>query len=1003
MTPSRITLLCLVLPLFGITEAVDNSSPSPPHMTVDGAATFSADYYYIPVGRTVNLICRVTSSVYNSSSLVIALNDRQRHDVIKCDDVTAQLTVTKMAPGTFFGQCCVNSCPSMTERNPFHPRIAAVTLRYGDPPKPVNITCASTDGINLNCFLTTNDTGQYTNWNVTYCIEDYIPTDDPLACTGDSPPLPGNTTNSSTCRPSPDRSPPGHGVMLFLCTTEMMERQVYRVNVEGVNNYGTTSYATSVYTGPSIVQYSAVTGLKVGPNVTSTSITFLWDAPVYISRADPVYSVVVTQSEMGYREVFTSTVNSLKVARLRPATTYLAEVRAKPRSSPYWSNPTYISKTTLETAPGVPPGLSPGMYTRWEDGVHLSVYWQAVPPALRNGNITHHQVCLYLPDNASPYCNSSIPGDQFHYLLDLPSGSGDCTVTVQAGTRVGMSEPSALRIPKIGQAPQRPLYVTVEQLDDSRYNVTWVIANHNVRLDHVFVTWCQGLHANQQITCRNDVHAAVIDGNASFYIVTHDLDPDLRKGAWFGVSTSVDDVSDGTTWNQCIFQTDGGAGSPPAMDVLSNASTTWLPLGFSYCDVSINKGRPLVYEVSLQSINTTSCSDINCTEGAVVPSPALFDTTDIILPTLTRRALYCVCLRVRGRIRVGPYSHPPKLVNLSVLEDAPGHKDIGAIVGVTTVLAIIAIVAIICAVYHRKRLHPLKKIPIDLGMFRDLEPCVTGQGGVEENRIGSENPTFQDIPADPTPVTSLTQHQDGIATMADNHSGDDILLELCSMQPEQTFAHGSPDNDSGHASDGCQVGGSTSQPCRPCVPEQAAGAETKDGVSESESHPSSGYDSTIHRSKTSRSSISDSVKSTQLLDRPGEEYIVLGAPSKPGETSQNLMPRNEQNRQSQHESIAVTENGGYVAYPDQVAREGNVVHNDTRKEDEESFAHLDYISPGDVDDPRENLEYVRCDVSVSSTDVVGPSTSSGYVQSVSSASAQETRADNLDYVQVNLM
>lgn len=228
--------------------------------------------------------------------------------------------------------------------------------------------------------------------------------------------------------------------------------------------------------------------------------------------------------------------------------------------------------------------------------------------------------------------------------------------------------------------------------------------------------------------------------------------------------------------------------------------------------------------------------------------------------------------------------------------------------------------------------------------------------------------------------------------MADNQSDADILLELCSIQHKQTFAHGSLDNDSGHASDRCQLGVSTNQPCRTCVPGQAAGAETKDGVSESESHTSSGYDSTLHRSKTSRSSISDSVKATRLLGRPGEEYIVLGAPSKPGETSQSLMPHNEQKRQaqraeSQHESIVVTEYGGYVAYPDQVAREGNVVHNDTRKEDEESIAHLDYISHGDVDDPRENLDYVRFDVSVPSTDVVGPSTSSGYVQSASSGSA----------------
>ncbi|XP_046563204.1 uncharacterized protein LOC124272098 isoform X2 [Haliotis rubra] len=990
MAPS---IICLVFSLFVITETTDISG-SVPNMTVDDVTMSPDGFYYMLVGRTVNLTCWVTSSTSNSSSLVIALNDSLRDDVITPDDATAQVTVTNMAAGTFFYRCCVSSCPAMSELNPSDPNISAVTLKYGDPPPLVsNVTCASLDFINLDCSLTISGAGQDVAWILSYCIKDYIPTDDPLAC-------PGDITSRTKCDPSPQWPPPGKGVMLFHCAEEVLEYQVYRIYVDGDSHFGRTSYLTEVYTGPSIVQYSAVRGLRVGPNVTSTSITLLWDNPVRIFGAQPMYSVVVTQSEMGYHEDFESKVSSYKVPSLRPATTYLAELRAKPRSSPYWNKPTYINITTLDAAPGVPPGLKPGMYTRWEDGVHVMVFWQAVPRALRNGKITHHRVCLDLPNNVSLFCNTLIPGDQFHYLLVLPEGAGNCTVTVQAGTRAALSKKSSLRIPNIGQAPQRPLYVTVEQQDDSSYNVSWVLANHNVRLDHVYVTWCQAFRTSEEVTCINDVHSVEIDGSATSYTVTLAMDPGLRKGAWFGVATSADDVSDGTTWNQCIFVKYGAMGSPPAMNVLSNERTAWLPLGFSYCDVSLNKGRPYVYEVSYQSTNTTSCSDVNCTDGSVIQEPAQFDTTVVFLTGLNRPAMYCVCLRVRSTLRVGPYSHPPKLLDLSVLTDDPKPVNLAAIVGVTSGLVTMVIVAVF-VVYHRRRLNPLKKIQIDLGMFRDMEHGDSG----DKNRLSSENPAFLNIHADPTPVSSSTAHEDDVTRMESNQSKDDGHAELRVLQTEQPLRPA--DTDSGNASDAAMVAVSAGPAGGVEGPEYAPGNIQDKATSEPGSYPSSGYKSTLNRSKASRSSTGGSVTLAQV---PGHlsGHQDLGAPSKPDETTPSLLPSNKQSRtasrvESQHEILAEVDQGGYVVYPGQVA--AGVRNVEQRKKDEERLTDdLEYVRCNvSTDVPNiltDDFEYVRCNVSM---DVPNASTDDlEYVRCNVSTDIPNASTDDLEYVRCNV-
>ncbi|XP_067679085.1 uncharacterized protein [Haliotis asinina] len=997
MAPS---IVCLLFSLFVITETTNNSW-SVPDMTVDDVTMSPDGFYHVLGGRTVTLTCRVTSSTYNSSSLVIAQNEDRRDDVIMPDDATAQVTVTNMATGTFFWQCCVTTCPSMINRNPFHPNISTVTLRYGDPPPPVsNVTCVF-DMWNLNCSLTINSTGQHVAWILTYCIKDYLPADDPLAC-------PGNLTSRKECEPGPSWPRPDQAVMLFRCTN-ILKLQMYRIHVDGVSNYGRTTYVTDVYTDFSVVQYSAVKSLRVGQHVTSTSITLLWNTPVYIQHTHTVYrvvithgdivisSVVITYGDKGYHKDVRRNVSSYTVTSLRPAKTYLAELRVKPRSSPYWSKPTYINMTTLEAAPGVPPGLKPGMYTRWEDGVHLMVFWQAVPPAERNGKITHHQVCLDVPNSASPSCNSSIPGDQFHYVLHLPEGTGNYTVTVQAGTQAGLSQNSSLQIPSIGQAPRRPLYVTVEQLDDSSYNVSWVLANHKVRLDHVYVTWCQALRTNEEVTCINDVHAVELDGNATSYIVQHHLDPGLGKGAWFGVSTSVDDVSDGTTWNQCIFVKDGEMGSPPAMNVLANASTAWLPLGFSYCDVSLNKARPDVYEVSFQSSNTTSCSDVNCTDGSVIQMSARFDTTGVILTGLTRPGMYCVCLRVRSSLTVGPYSHPPKLVDLSVLTDDPKPVDTAEIVGVTSGLVIMVIVAVLCLVYHRRCLNPLKKIPIDLDMFRDMEHGDAGSS--DENQISSENPAFLDVPADPTPVSSSSAHMDDEARLEKNLSDDDAHLELRVLQAEQPFRP--IDTDSGNASDAATVAASVGFVGGVEGPKHAPEDIQDKPTSESESYLSSGYNSTQNQSKTSRSSTGGSIK---LTPEPNHQsgHQELEAHSNPDNMAPSFLPSNSRTAsrvESQNEIVAEVGHGEYVEYPGLISHVRNVEQNDARKRDKEEQLHLDDNCPGQVHGSTDNLEYVRCN---SSAGVPNATTENlEFVPCSDSADVPNTTTDNFDYVRCN--
>ncbi|XP_067678507.1 leukemia inhibitory factor receptor-like isoform X2 [Haliotis asinina] len=718
---TRKLLLCTLTILHAVTCEQENAKV----VMAVSPGRFSEGAYYFVAGTEVNVTCTVESPDITSSDLVTSPDTYE----IAILNRTSIFCVLPHVNETMNFACCVDRCLDPTEFSGNSRGHSSINIEVGDLPTYKNFSCTAFVDQNIICTWYAYGPG---NWTLHYGIIDNTPMKNANQCL--------NVMCPGDCEMNHD----GHYSCSF---TGYLLSFNYNIVLTGQNDYGVTEYNTS--SSMFGVTYRRMSNVSVH-GVGQTWMDVAWQQPRGQALVEgiyrPLYNVTVTaRGNVSMTPMPCQTTNkTIRLSMLHPYTNYTISLEAKPiEAKPnsvlhgvpngVWSKAIAIHQRTTEAKPSHPPLVTPGGYSWSSDLQKLTVYWKAIPRENRNGEIVGYRVRI----DTNRY---NVPGSINSKTWDNIDVDVGHVVTVAGGTKMNFSDPAQMVIHPANKDLPRVDYVIAEKISSGSYKITWITSQKYV--DNVTVTWCRG---NNTLFVNNFEWTTLSNSSAQATI-----DPQGHTGGdlWFGVSLTFRNLSNGITWNKCIFDIDEENHAPTPV-VMATVRTVHVQWGAIFCERAVMKSRPLFYVViyTLKSPNKPCI----CDHGPNITIPALFNTSSIVIENLIASQSYCICMRIRTKRGLGPPSSAVIARLLSREENAFSSK-MKVLVGLFSILIL---VFVILAVKFLRRRCKQSSYPIDSSLWKDLGQNSNGRirgeddGEVENDTGGAVGKKYRRLESTP--------------------------------------------------------------------------------------------------------------------------------------------------------------------------------------------------------------------------------------------------------------
>uniref|UniRef100_T1JBC0 Cytokine receptor n=1 Tax=Strigamia maritima TaxID=126957 RepID=T1JBC0_STRMM len=273
-------------------------------------------------------------------------------------------------------------------------------------------------------------------------------------------------------------------------------------------------------------------------------------------------------------------VTDVVLTGLVPNTIYKIRVSARSGASrtTKWSQDARIEKQTPKDVPG---GLVNTTFSGFQqkntiNGRELTLYWQALPKILWNGNEITYLIDT-LEEGLQRNLTFSYKGENSATIRNLEQEKS-YIFRIIASNEVG-NTPLIAYVPigRASQVPSSPDYVGVIAFTNALYEVSWQWPNKTASIvDNYTVFWCDAKHISHGQSCYNS--------NVTWMVVKpneHSVNLTLSSivAYQFAVAANVGFRSSGLFWAPCIVPFNGVVGKMTRISVMrvtsSEIALTW--------------------------------------------------------------------------------------------------------------------------------------------------------------------------------------------------------------------------------------------------------------------------------------------------------------------------------------------------------------------------------------------------------------------------------------------
>ncbi|CAE1300535.1 USH2A [Acanthosepion pharaonis] len=324
---------------------------------------------------------------------------------------------------------------------------------------------------------------------------------------------------------------------------------------------------------------------------------------------------------------FTTNETEIVLEDLVPYTTYTIEIQAKPNESIYWSDKLILKKRTLPSAPYAGPKSTNGSYLeitcKEKDKRCFILYWAMIAKPLRNGILEGYAI----QQNGTTLAETP---KIFIKINDQPQNK-ELWFKIRAKTNeYQYSPPTTIHIPP--KAPERPRAVTVVQLNNTHFSISWALKQPQENKT-VTVMSCFGEKVGSIFWCKSDMMWTKIK-NENFTILK------APKATNFAASVSNSEGSSSLTLAKCLLG--GGIAKTPPKPIIFKRYPYKMELQWPSFGCNELNGRPTLFQVLYAKGN-------DCKNGFELNIPAIGikpETEITEIKNLKPFTNYSVCLRI---------------------------------------------------------------------------------------------------------------------------------------------------------------------------------------------------------------------------------------------------------------------------------------------------------------------------------------------------------------------
>lgn len=358
---------------------------------------------------------------------------------------------------------------------------------------------------------------------------------------------------------------------------------------------------------------------------------------------------------------FTTHETEIVLEDLVPYTTYTIEIQAKLNESIYWSDKLILERRTLPSAPYAGPKSTNGSYLelpcKENDKRCFIFYWAMIAKPLRNGILEGYTV----QQNGTTLAETS---EIFIKINDQPQNK-ELWFEIRAKTNDYQYSPATtIHIPP--KAPERPRAVTVVQLNNTHFSISWALKQSQ---ENETVTVMSCLGEKPIFWCKSDMMWTKIK-NENFTILK------APKATNFAASVSSSEGSSSLTFAKCLLG--GGIAKTPPKPIIFKRYPYKMELQWPSFGCNELNGRPTLFQVLYAKGN-------DCKNGFELNIPAIGikpETEITEIKNLKPFTNYSVCLKIHteeGWSQISPQlktstleTNPSSVRNLQVTNITSG-------------------------------------------------------------------------------------------------------------------------------------------------------------------------------------------------------------------------------------------------------------------------------------------------------------------------------------------
>lgn len=550
------------------------------------------------------------------------------------------------------------------------------------PEPPQNIKCVLLNWITMTCYIEfyQKETDIPITWNMEYKYQSETNT---LSCIRDDNDLYLNC-----------------GVVYIYKFSYYTMTAIGRNEKYDITFLNETSIRTDICC---LVKPNPIDDLKITKTTNSSTVELSWKFPKGLPPViDMIYKIDI-QSEQDWdnriiqiEDIVTNRhfryVYKYTLTDLIPFVDYKIFISVKPIQAEgdfYWSESAMVTFKTDQDITGHATTFTKGSYYALNCGelyICPIIYWKNPEKKDSHSFLTGYEIniswinqldvelneendVVYSAANLRHIKTNNLSGKKFYDISEVKLlKTQNYLVEMKIKTEIGFTKSiSELLIPawnKVKDFHPRRIIVEIDKQNNSAV-VSW---QRNSKLCEKrfeeFIYWCStNPNAYEPYAlCENQINWQMVSNkhNCEYAVerieLPYEIDVNNLK---FGVSTEMNGINGGITWETCRFKEMFDPPDVPFYEinyVENKYDELKITMLYENC-YSQKRGKPVKYEIAYEQFDNKQ-NDIKCKETNTISFPTNFDEPHLYLKGLKVRTEYIICLRAIGDYDIGTFGKP---------------------------------------------------------------------------------------------------------------------------------------------------------------------------------------------------------------------------------------------------------------------------------------------------------------------------------------------------------